>query len=187
MKGRSYSFNFLLFKERLTFMANDSPNQDPHSPISIKLIEVGKFYLIYDGSDNGHPGLIVWKNDFLNLYVAIKFGSSCNPKCIEFPRCIDNKHKKSYLYKRPFIGKRKNFGSKPFDDIVLSAVEFDFIYSNIDLNNPFESKDIKSKDRRNYKRLAKEKLLNQEHLSYPKVLHDNKTIHKPNKGVNKIK
>ena len=29
----------------------------------IKVIEVGIFYFIHDGSKTGHPGLIVWKDD----------------------------------------------------------------------------------------------------------------------------
>ena len=35
---------------------------------SIKNIEVGKFYLIHDGSDTGQPGLIVQKDDANNRY-----------------------------------------------------------------------------------------------------------------------
>lgn len=168
-------------------MSNSSSTSKPNLTSSIKVIETGKFYLIYDGSKKGHPGLIVWKSDSLNLYVAIKFGTSFNQKSIEFPRSIDPSQKHTYLYKRPFLGKRKNFGSKSFDDLFLNDEEYEFIYENINLSNPLESKDIKSKDRRNYKRLAKEKLLTQERLSYPKVLHDNKTIHKCKVRVNKIK
>lgn len=41
----------------------------------IKKIELGKFYTIHDGSKNGHPGLIVWKNDELNRYLVVKFDS----------------------------------------------------------------------------------------------------------------
>ena len=26
-----------------------------------KIIEIGKFYLIHDGSKTGHPGLVIWK------------------------------------------------------------------------------------------------------------------------------
>ena len=33
---------------------------------TIKNIEVGKFYLIHDGSRTGHPGLVVWKDDEKN-------------------------------------------------------------------------------------------------------------------------
>lgn len=151
----------------------------------IKNLEVGKFYLIHDGSKTGHPGIIVWKNNNLNLYVAIKFGSSTNPKNIQFPHTVGKMIQKSYLYKKPFLGKRKDFGAKSFDDLTLLQEDFEFIYSNIDLDNPFESKDIKSKDRRNYKRLAKEKLLFQEQLSYPKVLHDTNNIHNSKTVVNK--
>ena len=71
-----------------------------------------------------------------------------------------------------------------FEDIVLEDNDFLFIYNNIDTNNPLESKDIRSQDRRNYRRLAKEKLLNQEHLSYPKVLRDTNNIQGSNTLVN---
>ena len=34
----------------------------------IKNIEVGKFYLIHDGSKTGHPGLVVWESKEKNIY-----------------------------------------------------------------------------------------------------------------------
>ena len=37
-----------------------------------KTIEVGKFYLIHDGSKTGHPGLVVWKDDIANRYLVIR-------------------------------------------------------------------------------------------------------------------
>ena len=37
----------------------------------IKNIEVGKFYLVYDGSKTGHPGFIIWKDDLKNRYLVV--------------------------------------------------------------------------------------------------------------------
>ena len=43
--------------------------------IITKVIEVGKFYLIHDGSKTGHPGFVVWKDDAINRYILVKFDS----------------------------------------------------------------------------------------------------------------
>ena len=34
-----------------------------NSSTNTKNIEVGKFYLIFDGSRTGHPGFVIWKDD----------------------------------------------------------------------------------------------------------------------------
>lgn len=52
---------------------------------TIKNIEIGKFYLIHDGSKTGHPGFVVWKDDSANLYLLIKFGSAQNKDNMIFP------------------------------------------------------------------------------------------------------
>lgn len=85
----------------------------------IKNLSVGKFYLIHDGSKTGHPGLIVWKNDSLNVYIAAKIGTSPRKDNIPLQQNI-TKNTKNYLYKRLFIGKRKDFGSKEFVDLKVT-------------------------------------------------------------------
>lgn len=41
----------------------------------IKLIEVGKFYFVHDGSKTGHPGFVIWKDDDANRYLVIRTDS----------------------------------------------------------------------------------------------------------------
>lgn len=42
-----------------------------NSTVSSKIIEVGKFYLIHDGSKTGHPGFVVQKDDETNRYLVV--------------------------------------------------------------------------------------------------------------------
>ena len=87
-----------------------------------KVIEVGKFYLIHDGSKTGHPGLVVWKNDDMNRYLVIRTESDKQGKItkreLERQHLIDLKHPtdnivvKSYIRTRPMMCKRKDVGSK---------------------------------------------------------------------------
>ena len=88
----------------------------------IKNIEVGKFYLIHDGSKTGHPGLVVWKDDKTNAYLVIRTKSDKPGKItkreLERQYLIDLKHPtddvvvKSYIRTRPMMCKRKDIGSK---------------------------------------------------------------------------
>ena len=96
-------------------MKNSKPSQPVIPPTPTKVIEVGKFYFIHDGSPNGHPGLIIWKNDSHNLYLAIKFGSSPSKDNNKLSYSLSNDVSKSYYYKRLFLGKRKNFGRDVLD------------------------------------------------------------------------
>ena len=89
---------------------------------TIKSIEVGKFYLIHDGSKTGHPGLVVWKDDEANRYLVIRTESDKPGKItkreLERQHLIDLKHPtdnmvaKSYVRTRPMMCKRKDVGSK---------------------------------------------------------------------------
>ena len=96
------------------------PNQKL-SPIT-KKIEVGKFYLIFDGSRTGHPGFVVWKDDEKNRYLVIitesdKFGNNSKRETdkrhltdLDYP--TESKVAKSYIKKRPMLCKRKDIGKK---------------------------------------------------------------------------
>ena len=47
---------------------------------TIKLIEVGKFYFVHDGSKTGHPGFVVWKDDLANRYLVVRTDSDKSGK-----------------------------------------------------------------------------------------------------------
>ena len=116
-----------------------------------KVIEVGKFYLIHDGSKTGHPGLIVWKNDEFNLYLALKFGTTSNKNNLPLKRSIGGGAIESFIYKKLFLGKRKDFGKLFTDNLVFEGD--DQLIQRIYSNCPTESKSIKRKDRYHFKRL----------------------------------
>lgn len=91
------------------------------SPIT-KNIEVGKFYLIFDGSRTGHPGFVVWKDDEKNRYLVViiesdKFGNKTKRETdkrhltdLDYP--TESRVARSYIKKRPMLCKRKDIGKK---------------------------------------------------------------------------
>ena len=132
----------------------------------IKLIEVRKFYFMHDGSLTGHPGLIVWKNEPKNLYLAIKFGTSPNKHNFAFKKPLGNNTIKSFVYKRAFLGKRGDFRKAPLEDMVISNGELLELIRIVNFDNPVYSKNINRKDKRFYKWvLKKEKPFYQGQLS----------------------
>ena len=56
-------------------MSNPTNRSTPQPTNAIKNIEVGKFYLVYDGSPTGHPGYVISKDDVNNLYLVIRLDS----------------------------------------------------------------------------------------------------------------
>ena len=89
---------------------------------NIKRIEVGKFYLIHDGSKTGHPGLIISKNDIRNEYLVIRTESDkpgrITKRELKRQHLITLKHPtdknviRSYVRTKPLLCKRKDIGSK---------------------------------------------------------------------------
>ena len=71
-----------------------------------KHLEKGRFYAV-----NKHPGLIVFKNDNKNIYLAVVTGTSRNRHQIRLKHPTEKGVKVSYVYNRPVQGKRKHFGS----------------------------------------------------------------------------
>ena len=99
-----------------------SKNSNHNQPKPIKNIEVGKFYLIFDGSRTGHPGYVVSKDDKKNRYLVVitesdKAGNKSKRETdkrhltdLDYP--TDSSVIKSYIKKRPMLCKRKDIGSK---------------------------------------------------------------------------
>ena len=122
----------------------------------IKNIEIGKYYLIHDGSKSGHPGLIIWKDDQANLYLAIKIGSTSNKNNTLLNSNLTNDIINHYYYNKPFLGKHKDFGSKPFLDWTLTQ-ELEKLSQKLINKAPIESKSIRRKDRYRFKRSINKK------------------------------
>ena len=87
-----------------------------------KIIEIGKFYLIHDGSKTGHPGFVMQKDDKANRYLVVitesdKTGNVSKRKTdkrhltdLDYP--TEDKVVKSYIKKRPMLCKRKDIGKE---------------------------------------------------------------------------
>lgn len=150
-----------------------------------KTIEVGKFYLVFEGSKNGHPGLIVWKNDDHNLYLAIKFGTSANKNNRSINFSLREGDKENLVYNKLFLGKRKNIGKNELTEMKISEDKLKELLVNLDLLNPSNSPDINSKDRYQFRRNIKKSPHYKGQLSDPKGPADENNIQKDNKDVNK--
>ena len=96
---------------------------------TIKNIEIGKFYLIHDGSKTGHPGFVIWKNDEANLYLVVitesdKNGNASKRKndkrhLTDLSHPTEEKVVKSYVKNRPMLCKRKDIGSKELIGMII--------------------------------------------------------------------
>lgn len=103
----------------------------------IKLIEVGKFYLIHDGSKTGHPGLVVWKDDEKNRYLVIRVDSDKPGEVTKEERGVRHitklKHPtsdnvvNSYVKNRPTMCKRKDIGAKELIGIQIHKEDMNLI------------------------------------------------------------
>ena len=164
---------------------SDSNEKSSIREESTKVIEVGTFHQIFDGSKSGHPGYIIWKNDEHNLYLAIKFGTSSNKNNTQLNYAIRKGDKSNLVYTKPFLGKRKNYGKDVLDDMSITKEKLDYILIHLDYLNPSYSSDINSKDRYQYKRNIKKSPHYKGQLSDPKGPADVNTIQNQDKDVNK--
>lgn len=103
-------------------MSNKQINKNLNSSQPTKVIEVGKFYLIHDGSKTGHPGYVIRKDDGNNCYLVVRTESdkkgAITKRDLQRQHLIDLTHPtdsnvvKSYIRSRPLMCKRKDIGSK---------------------------------------------------------------------------
>ena len=86
-----------------------------------KHLEKGKFYHRSD-SMGGHPALLYYKKDKNNMYKALVFTSSKTVDTIQLNKSIDPAfpEKTFYVHRKPFIGKRRDFGRKPLTRLRIS-------------------------------------------------------------------
>lgn len=122
-----------------------------------KKILVGHFYFIHDGSKTGHPGFVVWKDDEKNLYLAIKFGSTPNIHNFPFNRAVGKGIAQSYIYKRAFLGKRKDYSRTTLRNMEISKKECKYLLNKVEFINVVYSLNINRKDKRNYKKIINNK------------------------------
>ncbi len=103
--------------------------------------------MTHDGSKTGHPGYIYWKNDNKNLYLAITTGTSesNNDHFIKLSKPISQNSKISYANKKPFLGNRRDFGSKELNGFKFDIGDYEILI-RISKNNPRTGKRIKNSD-----------------------------------------
>lgn len=90
-----------------------------------KHLQKGKFYSV-----NKHPGLIIFKSDKKNVYIAVVTGTSQHKHQVKLKHPTESRVSASYVNSRPVKGKRKHFGSKelvgmkihPEDRIVIRII-----------------------------------------------------------------
>ena len=90
-------------------MSKTFQNQNSSLEKPTKVIEVGKFYLIHDGSKTGHPGLIIWNDEINNLYLAIKFGTTPSKDNCKFYYPLSRDILCSLLLQKIIFRKKKEF------------------------------------------------------------------------------
>ena len=99
-------------------------------------IETNKFYYIFDGSETGHPGYVVWKDDESNRYLVIRFDSDklgdISKKnrgvrhITELKHAIGGNIVRSYVKNRPLLCKRRDIG-KEFTDLKIHPEDMKII------------------------------------------------------------
>lgn len=119
-----------------------------------RIIEIGKFYFIHDGSKTGHPGLVVWKDDEANRYLVIRFDSDKAgdvPKTDRGIRHItklkhptDDNVVTSYTKNRPMLCKRKDIGIIDLSNMNLHPDDLETI-NDISKKEPELSPSLKKK------------------------------------------
>ena len=119
-----------------------------------KKIEVGKFYLIHDGSRTGHPGYVIWKNDEKNRYLVILTDSdkrgqpskkSRGEKHITMLKHpTDSNVVNSYVHNRPMICRRKDIGNKILVGMRFHLDDIELV-NEISQRNPEKSPSLNKK------------------------------------------
>lgn len=119
----------------------------------IKHILKGYFYHIHEGSPTGHPGMVYWKNDKRNLYLALTTDSSSGEHRTKLSEATDETVEQSFVYNRPLLAKRRDIGG------IRTNVRFDkndkSLLRVVSRRIYRETNSINRKDRRYLKSLKK--------------------------------
>ncbi len=79
-------------------------------------IQLNNFYHLYGGGR--HTSFVYKKNSEKKTYTSLKFGTTKTKDSILI-KPIDGK-KTKYVHKRPYEGKRSDYGSRPLDGMSLN-------------------------------------------------------------------
>ena len=118
-----------------------------------KHIEKGRFYHIHEGSKTGHPGMVYWKNDKRNLYLALTTDTSEGEHRLPLKVPTQQGVEKSYVQTKPLLAKRKDVGG------MRPELKFNkkdkVLLKHISRKQYRETQTIKRNDRRYIKSLKK--------------------------------
>ena len=92
-------------EKRLSIFYNELGNMSKKKVYN-KHLEKGKLYSV-----NKHPGLIIYKNDKKNTYIAVVTVTSPGRHKTRLSIPTEPNLKRSFVNNRPVLGKRKHFGS----------------------------------------------------------------------------
>lgn len=123
-----------------------------------KKLRKGRFYTVHDGSETGHPGMIYWKNDNKNLYLSLLTGTSSTKDNKSLTEPTDCSIDESFIHRKPFLGKRKDYGNKELKGMSFSKIDKKKILRPISKKEPRLSKNINRKDKRFMKKLRRQKI-----------------------------
>ena len=125
-----------------------------HKSSKNKNIEVGCFYLIFDGSRTGHPGYVVSKDDNNNRYLVIRLDSDKPNETTKFERKVRHITKlkyptsrdvvNSYIKNRPTMCKRKDIGKRPLKGLSFNPEDMKLV-KEVARRNPEYSRSFKNK------------------------------------------
>lgn len=125
-------------------MSNNQSKQTATPPTPTKVIEIGKFYYIHDGSKTGHPGLVITANDSENRYLVARLDSDKFGEVSKISKGVRHITKlsaptsklvaTSYVHNRPMLCKRKDIG-KELNDLSIAPEDMDIVY-NVSKGNP---------------------------------------------------
>lgn len=127
------------------------------NPNPIKIIEVGKFYFVHDGSKTGHPCYVVSKDDEKNEYLVLKFDSDKPgdiPKkdrgikhITKLNRPLADNVANSYVKNRPFLCKRRDIWAHEMTDLKIDESDLKLIHE-IGKRNPVYSTSFKKTNKK---------------------------------------
>lgn len=120
----------------------------PKKRITKKQLLKGRFYIVHDGSKSGHPGMIYWKNDNKNMYLSLTTGTTYNKDLITLSHPTDDSTKTSFVYQRPFLGKRKDYGNKILIGMRFHKKDKKIILHSVSIKEPRYSTNIGRKEKR---------------------------------------
>lgn len=104
--------------------------------------------------------MIYWKNDKKNLYLSLTTGTSYNKDLLPLNAPTDSQVKMSYVNKKPFLGKRKDYGNKVLVDMKFSKLDKKMILHDISKAEPRYSKTYQEKINVILKKCGKRKISN---------------------------